>query len=175
MSATGTEKRVCEDIAKRQELGIAKYKTTVEDNPLSLRQWLQHAYEETLDQAIYLKRSIEEIDIQDTPFVSATYTDEADERYSDEAHHAIMKLCPNYSPYHKCGVVLDKNYLSIIEGYQARIMLNKQKLDSATESFSRQADNMAFVLNRVNMPDQWHEKLARELEEDSKSVKNYAS
>lgn len=62
MIATGTEKRVCEDIAKRQELGVSKYKNTVEDNPLPLREWLQHAYEETLDQAIYLKRSIEEID-----------------------------------------------------------------------------------------------------------------
>ena len=62
MSATGTEKRVCDDIASRQKIGIAKYKTTVEQNPLSLRQWLQHAYEETLDQAIYLKRAIEEID-----------------------------------------------------------------------------------------------------------------
>jgi hypothetical protein len=62
MRATGTEKRVCDDIASRQEIGIRKYKTTVEQNPLSLRQWLHHAYEETLDQAIYLKRAIEEID-----------------------------------------------------------------------------------------------------------------
>jgi hypothetical protein len=62
MRATGTEKRVCDDIASRQEIGIRKYKTTVEQNPLSLRQWLQHAYEETLDQAIYLKRAIQEID-----------------------------------------------------------------------------------------------------------------
>jgi len=62
MRATGTEKRVCDDIASRQAIGIRKYKITVEQNPLSLRQWLQHAYEETLDQAIYLKRAIEEND-----------------------------------------------------------------------------------------------------------------
>lgn len=62
MSATGTEQRVCDDIAARQRAGIKKYGTTVEGNPLSLRQWLQHAYEETLDQAIYLKRAIEEIE-----------------------------------------------------------------------------------------------------------------
>lgn len=60
--ATGTEKSVCEDIAKRQKLGIAKYGTTVADNPLVLRDWVQHAYEEVLDLAVYLKRVIQELD-----------------------------------------------------------------------------------------------------------------
>lgn len=59
---SGTEARVCVDIAYRQQAGINKYGTTVEANPLTLRQWLQHSYEETLDQAIYLKRAIEELD-----------------------------------------------------------------------------------------------------------------
>lgn len=53
---------VCQDITQRQELGINKYKTTVINNPLNLKQWMQHAYEETLDQAIYLKRAMHEID-----------------------------------------------------------------------------------------------------------------
>ena len=61
----GIEANVCLDTGSRQEMGIAKYGTTVADNPLSLRQWLQHAYEETLDKAIYLKRAIAEIDAQD--------------------------------------------------------------------------------------------------------------
>lgn len=61
-TATGTEAEVCKDIAERQQGGIAKYNTTVRDNPLSLRQWLQHAYEECLDQAVYLKRAMEEMD-----------------------------------------------------------------------------------------------------------------
>jgi hypothetical protein len=59
---TGTELEVCEDIARRQLLGLNKYGTTVSDNPLQLRAWLQHAYEETLDKAIYLKRAIQELD-----------------------------------------------------------------------------------------------------------------
>jgi hypothetical protein len=59
---SGIEKGVCEDIARRQALGIAKYGQTVADNPLSLKQWLQHAYEETLDKAVYLKRAIAELD-----------------------------------------------------------------------------------------------------------------
>lgn len=60
--AQGTEARVMADIEQRQQLGIAKYGTTVADNPLSLREWLQHAYEECLDQAVYLRRAIEQID-----------------------------------------------------------------------------------------------------------------
>jgi hypothetical protein len=59
--ATGIEAAVCADIAERQCLGIAKYGTTVADNPLTLEQWLTHAYEECLDQAVYLKRCIAEV------------------------------------------------------------------------------------------------------------------
>lgn len=59
---SGTELDVVLDIAKRQQAGIAKYGTTVADNPLTLRQWMQHAYEECLDQAVYLRRAINEID-----------------------------------------------------------------------------------------------------------------
>ena len=58
---TGIEKEVCEDIEKRQQMGIKKYGVTVQDNPLSLKEWLQHAYEESLDLSIYLKRAIKEI------------------------------------------------------------------------------------------------------------------
>lgn len=59
---TDIEHAVCQDIMQRQQLGIAKYGTTVAANPLDLRAWLQHAYEECLDQAVYLKRAIAEID-----------------------------------------------------------------------------------------------------------------
>jgi hypothetical protein len=60
--ATGTEARVCADIAERQKRGISKYGATVEQNPLSMRQWLQHLYEEKLDACVYIKRIIEELD-----------------------------------------------------------------------------------------------------------------
>lgn len=59
---SGTELAVCEDIARRQAFGIAKYGMTVANNPIALRAWLQHAYEEILDQAVYLKRAMEEMD-----------------------------------------------------------------------------------------------------------------
>ena len=57
--ATGIEAQVCADIAQRQQLGLAKYGMSVADNPAMFRAWLQHAYEECLDQAVYLKKAIE--------------------------------------------------------------------------------------------------------------------
>ena len=59
--SSGVEAAVCADIARRQQLGIRKYGATVATNPLHLREWLQHAYEESLDNAIYLKRAMQEI------------------------------------------------------------------------------------------------------------------
>ena len=61
----GTEAEVCADIARRQAFGKNKYGTTAAENPLSLRCWLVHQYEELLDAAIYAKRAIAEIDAQE--------------------------------------------------------------------------------------------------------------
>lgn len=43
-------------------LGMNKYGISVQDNPLTLREWLEHAYQECLDQAIYLRRAMQELD-----------------------------------------------------------------------------------------------------------------
>lgn len=59
---TGIERLVCIEISRRQHFGLNKYGTTVADNPLDLRAWLQHALEECLDQAVYLRRAIAKID-----------------------------------------------------------------------------------------------------------------
>lgn len=53
------------DLLQRSQFGIKKYGVTLERTDLNLRDWLQHAYEETLDQANYLKRAILEIDNQE--------------------------------------------------------------------------------------------------------------
>ena len=76
MKPIGIEAMVCEEIAQRQQKGLAQYGTTVADNQLSLREWLQHQYEELLDAAVYCRRAIAEIDKQ-----SATALD--DERESE--------------------------------------------------------------------------------------------
>lgn len=60
--AQGTELRVCQDIATRQAVGIAKYGLTVEQNPLKLLEWMRHEYEEQLDAVVYKRRQIEELE-----------------------------------------------------------------------------------------------------------------
>lgn len=53
---------VIADLNRRSEVGIKKYNATLERKDLELRDFLQHAYEECLDQANYLKRAIMELD-----------------------------------------------------------------------------------------------------------------
>lgn len=53
---------VRQDLDIRSCIGITKYKTTLDRTDIDLKGWLQHAYEETLDKALYLKRAIKEIE-----------------------------------------------------------------------------------------------------------------
>jgi hypothetical protein len=53
---------VRQDLSNRSDLGIKKYGTTLDRTDLQLKDWLQHAYEESLDHALYLKRVIKEIE-----------------------------------------------------------------------------------------------------------------
>lgn len=58
---SGVEKRVCEFIAQRQQFGLAKYKTSVEANPLSVIDWVQHFREELADALVYATKMQEEM------------------------------------------------------------------------------------------------------------------
>lgn len=49
-------------LRKRSAVGVEKYGTTLADNKLPLRAWLNHALEEALDQANYLQAAMAEID-----------------------------------------------------------------------------------------------------------------
>jgi hypothetical protein len=51
-----TYKEVITDLISREKMGRAKYGVTVDKANLSEQEWLNHAYEEALDFAIYLKR-----------------------------------------------------------------------------------------------------------------------
>lgn len=57
--------QVRQDLRNRSQKGIAKYGTTLDRTDLSLRDWLQHAYEESLDYSLYLKRAIKELDAKE--------------------------------------------------------------------------------------------------------------
>lgn len=50
------------DLLERSQVGLKKYGIGLDRKDLKLRDWLQHAYEETLDEANYLKRAIMELD-----------------------------------------------------------------------------------------------------------------
>jgi hypothetical protein len=48
--------QVINDINARELKGLETYGTTMDRNDLTQEQWLNHAYEEALDFAIYLKK-----------------------------------------------------------------------------------------------------------------------
>lgn len=54
-----TLQAVMDDLDRREALGRKKYLTDVDRPDLTHKEWLQHAYEETLDKALYLKRAID--------------------------------------------------------------------------------------------------------------------
>jgi hypothetical protein len=49
---------IIDDLLYREEKGKMEYGTTMDRNDLTELEWLQHAYEEALDLAIYLKKII---------------------------------------------------------------------------------------------------------------------
>ena len=51
-------KSVIQDITQRELKGIETYDVTMDRDDLTQEMWLNHAYEEALDFAIYLKKII---------------------------------------------------------------------------------------------------------------------
>ena len=54
-------------LLQRSEFGLAKYGVTTVDSPISLRDWLQHALEESLDMSNYLQAAITKLDSEGEP------------------------------------------------------------------------------------------------------------
>lgn len=52
---------VVDDLWRRSDKGRQKYGAPVGEQPHELKVWMQHAYEEALDLAIYLKRAMREL------------------------------------------------------------------------------------------------------------------
>lgn len=52
---------VIQDIKDRREKGYSKYGVTLDRDDLTKEQWLNHAYEEALDMACYLKKIIQNV------------------------------------------------------------------------------------------------------------------
>jgi hypothetical protein len=51
---------VIAELKVREERGLHKYGTTMDRKDLTEKEWLQHAYEEALDLAMYLRKLIKE-------------------------------------------------------------------------------------------------------------------
>ena len=49
---------IIDDLLSREDKGLEEYGTTMDRTDLSEQDWLQHAYEESLDLSIYLKKII---------------------------------------------------------------------------------------------------------------------
>jgi hypothetical protein len=110
--ATGIEAQVCRDIADRQARGIAKYGTTVAENPLHTLQWLQHMYEELLDGAVYAKRCMAEIKAE---------TVEADRKMAPvvETKAELMSLLPRIEMWMKA------DYQAVAAATTLRLLINR--------------------------------------------------
>jgi len=52
---------VIDKFKQRSEIGIKKYGTTLEDNNLSIDEWLNHAIEEQMDNILYLTKLKKEL------------------------------------------------------------------------------------------------------------------
>ena len=48
--------RIAQLLKNRSETGIRKYGTTLDRTDLSIKEWIDHAIEESLDHALYLQR-----------------------------------------------------------------------------------------------------------------------
>jgi hypothetical protein len=58
---SNTLTEVIADMQDRESVGIKKYGTTIDRQDLELTDWLQHAYEESLDKSLYLKAAINKL------------------------------------------------------------------------------------------------------------------
>jgi tRNA A37 threonylcarbamoyladenosine biosynthesis protein TsaE len=53
--------RVVSKYNERSELGMKKYNTTLEDNNLTLVEWLIHLQEELMDATLYIEKSLSKL------------------------------------------------------------------------------------------------------------------
>jgi hypothetical protein len=58
---------VIAELKVREERGLSKYGTTMDRTDLTEKEWLQHAYEEALDLAMYLRKLIKEKELHNSP------------------------------------------------------------------------------------------------------------
>lgn len=60
------EEQIIKEIRQRKIHGLKKYGKTVDQNPLSLLEWIEHAKQEAMDFIIYLERTKRQIELEKT-------------------------------------------------------------------------------------------------------------
>jgi len=60
---------VVTDMVMREKKGFSEYRQTMDRTDLTKDEWIQHAYEEALDLALYLKKIMK---VQDVPSIGVT-------------------------------------------------------------------------------------------------------
>ena len=96
---------VRQDLLERSQRGIAKYGTTLERKDLRVRDWLQHAYEEALDMANYLKRTMMEIDEKQSHDLTLEPCTHCNGTGKIEIAHSIDAICDKCNGH---GVILKR-------------------------------------------------------------------
>jgi len=86
---------VVDDLRRRSNLGVKKYGTTLTENEARIRERLQHAYEEALDLANYLKWAIMRLDEVDQMFfqhhLNKGAKQDGDQDYEDDDQRATRE------------------------------------------------------------------------------------
>ena len=103
---------VIKDISERAEVGLKKYNTTMDREDLISSDWVQHAYEECLDMALYLKRlrkdmlaMEEELRAFKTQSMIRNKLEEEKMRYTE---HELKSACRLTNPPKKSDYTLTK-------------------------------------------------------------------
>jgi hypothetical protein len=90
---------MCREIASRQRLGVAKYGTTLADNPARLRDRLRHGLEESLDLAVYARwAALECSNHQSVPAYALIGIENRAVAIASELVHWMMELEKEESP-----------------------------------------------------------------------------
>lgn len=85
------------ELEAREEVGLGKYPGTVDREDLKLSQWARHAYEESLDKAVYSRRvldyAIRMEEVLATVIVNLSRAEERYGRLNTKGCIALRKLC----------------------------------------------------------------------------------
>lgn len=140
-------------LRQRSTVGVQKYGTTLADNKLPLRAWLNHALEEVLDQANYLQAAMAEIDSAERalpplpqyfPDVTNIRADEelrAQQYAQDYARSALASAPVQTGHFPQCDQSKPAEQQGVFQKFEVR------RTDGSSEPGGKHHDCRYFVLD----------------------------